>query len=83
MLRWRRKTATASRSIAVGQGPEGVTSDGTTVFVANQFSNTVTKLRASDGALAAPSPWALPGRAGLRWRARLGGELPQQQRDEA
>ncbi len=46
------ETPLASRSIAVGQGPEGVTSNGTHIFVANQFSNTVTKLRASDGALA-------------------------------
>src|ERR1041384_5696798 len=33
----------------VGLGPEGVTTDGANVFVANQFSDTVTKLRASDG----------------------------------
>src|ERR1044071_6599372 len=39
----------ASGAIAVGEGPESVTSDGSYVFVANQFSNTVTKLRASDG----------------------------------
>ena len=34
-------------AFAVGQGPEGVTSDGTNVFVANQFSNNVTKLSAN------------------------------------
>src|SRR5688572_8638291 len=36
-------------AIPVGLGPEGVTTDGASIFVANQFSNTVTKLRASDG----------------------------------
>src|SRR5687768_7686129 len=42
---------TSSSTIAVGQGPEGVTSDGANVWVANQFSNTVTKLRVTDGAV--------------------------------
>ena len=36
---------------SVGLGPEGIATDGTSVFVANQFSDTVTKLRASDGAV--------------------------------
>ena len=35
----------------VGLGPEGIATDGTSVFVANQFSDTVSKLRASDGAV--------------------------------
>ena len=40
---------TAATQVSVGLGPEGVATDGANVFVANQFSNTVTKLRASDG----------------------------------
>src|ERR1044072_1585372 len=36
---------------SVGQGPEGIATDGTVVFVANQFSDTVTKLHASDGSV--------------------------------
>jgi YVTN family beta-propeller protein len=36
---------------SVGLGPEGIATDGTNVFVANQFSDTVTKLRASDGSV--------------------------------
>src|SRR6266540_3331135 len=38
-------------AIVVGKGPEGVAFDGTSIWVANQFSNSVTKLRASDGAV--------------------------------
>src|SRR5947199_375878 len=34
----------------VGRGPEGVAFDGTTIWVANQFSDSVTRLRAADGA---------------------------------
>jgi DNA-binding beta-propeller fold protein YncE len=30
--------------VSVGLGPEGIATDGASVFVANQFSNTVTKL---------------------------------------
>ncbi|HET9866676.1 MAG TPA: hypothetical protein VFQ06_05240, partial [Nitrospira sp.] len=43
-------TAT-SATFKVGLGPEGVATDGASVFVANQFSDTVTKLSASDGAV--------------------------------
>src|SRR6266511_2368140 len=38
-------------AIVVGKGPEGVAFDGASIWVTNQFSNSVTKLRASDGAL--------------------------------
>ena len=34
----------ASATFAVGQGPEGVITNGTHVFVANQFSNAVMNL---------------------------------------
>src|SRR5215467_8888373 len=47
-------------TVAVGSGPEGLTVafDGTTlsVWVANQFSNSVTKLRASDGSVLGTFP---------------------------
>ena len=42
---------TATAAFPVGLGPEGVATDGANVLVANQFSNTVTKLRASDGSV--------------------------------
>src|SRR4029434_330983 len=35
----------------VGLGPEGVATDSDSVLLADQFSDTVTKLRASDGAV--------------------------------
>src|SRR6185369_10434490 len=44
-------TTSQTRSFAVGDGPEAVAFDGTNVWVANQFSDTVTKIRASDGAV--------------------------------
>src|SRR5262247_882287 len=43
--------APQSGAFAVGKGPEGVAFDGASVWVTNQFSNNVTKLRASDGAV--------------------------------
>src|SRR5918997_1063984 len=46
---------TTTPAFAVGQGPEGVATDGTHVFVANQFGNTVTKLSA-DGAVVGTYP---------------------------
>src|SRR5215510_8184695 len=42
--------APQSGAFSVGSGPEGVAFDGASVWVTNQFSNNVTKLRASDGA---------------------------------
>ena len=42
---------TQPAAFPVGHGPEGVVTDGASVFVANQFSNTVTKLHAGDGAV--------------------------------
>src|SRR5687767_11966318 len=45
-------TTSAKTTFSVGLGPEGVATDGASVFVANQFSNTITKLRASDGTTA-------------------------------
>ncbi len=46
-------TATTSQTIsfAVGEGPEAVAFDGANIWVANQFSNTVSKVRISDGAI--------------------------------
>jgi DNA-binding beta-propeller fold protein YncE len=44
-------TASQTSSFAVGDGPEAVAFDGSNVWVANQFSDTVTKVRASDGAV--------------------------------
>src|SRR5688572_10274329 len=43
--------STTPAAFRVGEGPEGIVTDGASVFVANQFSNTVTKLNASDGAI--------------------------------
>ena len=59
---WRTRTATRSPSstprpgavvqtIAVGSGPDAISSDGTHVWVANQGDNTVTELNASTGAV--------------------------------
>src|SRR5690348_697095 len=42
-------TTAKSPAFPVGLGPEGVVTDGANVYVANQFSDTVTKLRMSDG----------------------------------
>ena len=44
-LRWDRLT----QRVAVGTGPNGVAFDGENIWVTNHFSNSVTKLRASDG----------------------------------
>ena len=46
-----RSEAPQSGAFAVGKGPEGVAFDGASLWVTNQFSDNVTKLRASDGAL--------------------------------
>jgi len=35
----------------VGNRPEGLAFDGTSIWVVNEFDNTVTKLRASDGTI--------------------------------
>ena len=51
----------------VGSGPGGVAFDGANIWVANEYSNSVTKLRASDGASWGrstpphPVPWPLTG----------------------
>src|SRR5919112_6327672 len=42
---------TAAAAFGVGNGPEGVVSDGANVWVANQFSETVTKLSGDGAAL--------------------------------
>src|SRR5262249_24928200 len=51
---------TGPLTLPVGRGPEGITvaPDGSTlcVWVANQFSNTVTKLRARDGVILGTFP---------------------------
>jgi len=45
------KTSEGAMAFDVGGFPIGVVSDGTNIWVANGGSNTVTKLRASDGAV--------------------------------
>jgi len=47
ILHW--YNANLTTSFSVGLGPEGVAFDGANIWVANQVSNNVTKLRASDG----------------------------------
>ena len=49
LLRWYEANQSGA-SFAVGSGPQGVAFDGANIWVANNTSNTVTKLRASDGA---------------------------------
>jgi hypothetical protein len=46
-------------NIGVGNGPLGVAFDGANVWVTNQADNTVTKLRASDGACVATCTFAV------------------------
>ena len=53
------QTATDTKlapAVPVGLGPEGVATDGSSVFVANQFSDTVTKLQASDSSVIGTYP---------------------------
>ena len=50
LLRWYEASQNGA-SFAVGSLPRGVTFDGANIWVANRSSNTVTKLRASDGAV--------------------------------
>jgi hypothetical protein len=66
LLHWYNANRTAS--FAVGSEPSGVAFDGANIWVANQNSNNVTKLRASDGKLLGtfavgrvPSAWLLTG----------------------
>ena len=42
-------TEARTKNITVGRGPEAIVYDGASIWVANQFSNNVTKLRAKDG----------------------------------
>ena len=51
----------ASQSFKVGADPYGIAFDGTNIWMVNHRDNTVTKLRASDGALA--GTYAVPGGA--------------------
>ena len=48
LLKW--YAANQTTSFAVGAAPNGVAFDGANIWVANFSSNTVSKLRASDGA---------------------------------
>jgi len=41
----------SAQTYAVGNNPQGITFDGTYIWVANRGDDTVTKLRTSDGAL--------------------------------
>ena len=49
ILRWYEATTSSGLDYAVGSLPYGVAFDGTSLWVTNSVSNTVTKLRASDG----------------------------------
>jgi len=49
LLRW--YPANQTTQIAVGKTPYGVAFDGSNIWIANSYSNTVTKLRASDDAV--------------------------------
>jgi DNA-binding beta-propeller fold protein YncE len=51
-------------TFAVGVEPYGVVFDGVSIWVTNETDNTVTKLRASDGALEATLPTG-PGPYGI------------------
>ena len=42
-------TTSQTTSFSVGEGPEAVVFDGANIWVANQFSNTLSKVRVSDG----------------------------------
>src|SRR5262249_39813634 len=44
-------TASQTTSFSVGDGPEAVAFDGTNIWAANQFSNTVNRVRVSDGTI--------------------------------
>jgi len=65
LLRWYEGTLTGGEYV-VGSNPTGIAFDGANIWVANTNSNSLTKLRASDGALigtfalgTASQPWAL------------------------
>ena len=51
-------TGAVVQTIGVGSAPDGVSSDGTHVWVANTEDDTVTELDASTGAVDRPSAWA-------------------------
>ena len=63
------KNGKGAKTFATEEAPNGVAFDGVHIWVANQGSYTVTKLRASDGALAwrflAASAWTLIKRLAL------------------
>ena len=51
VARQRRSFTPPTKSFTVGNGPRGIAFDGTNLWVANSADNTVTELRASDGAV--------------------------------
>ena len=74
----------AGNKFAVGSFPTGICFDGANIWVTNAGSDTVTKLRASDGALLGTfAVGGVPRGHRLRRREHLGRELRQQHRDEA
>ena len=82
ILRW--YPAGQAASFPVGTDPAGMAFDGANIWVANDGSNNVTKLRASDGAKQGTfAVGTLPIWRGLRRRQYLGDQLCQQQRDQA
>src|SRR5258708_24342858 len=54
--RWYEANTAASRFLTGGNGPRAVGFDGTHIWAANGFSASVTKLRASDGAVVGTFP---------------------------
>ncbi|HTD23717.1 MAG TPA: hypothetical protein VK738_13750 [Terriglobales bacterium] len=82
LLKW--YPAFRSASFAVGNSPEGVAFDGANIWVANNNGNTVSKLRASDGAVLGTfavglSPYGVAFDGANIWV----GEPEQQQCDQA
>jgi len=54
--RWYEANTAATRFLTGGNGPRAVAFDGTHIWAANGFSASVTKLRASDGAVVGTFP---------------------------
>src|ERR1039458_7575746 len=70
--------AVVVQTISVGSGPYGISSDGTHVWVANDYDNTVTELNASDGSYVqtipvGSNPYAVSSDGTHVWVANLGG----------
>ncbi len=74
LLRWY-EASEAGNDFAVGNSPHFAAFDGAHIWVTNHLSNTVTKLRAADGATLGNFPTGdHPLGLALRWGPHLGGE---------